>query len=261
MTGMPASQWRRAVVALGVTYHGSFAYLQSALVALVLAPVVPDMLLDLTAVRGRPAAAIRLGGMLLVVAACGLVFVVQSRRYRRKLSLVTSLASNVRQHDVLIIALSLGDTTRYEQVARRAHRLPSIIEILVATVAPQSVILVKSQEVPDTASNATRDSLEADGKQVATIPIQDCEKPEEILDDVQRALNRGPANGATWKLSSVAVDVTGGTKLMSLAMLRLAAELNASCVYVTKKQRGADITPGTQIPYQFDPRKLVEAAP
>jgi CRISPR-associated protein (Cas_Cas02710) len=256
-------KWRRALATLGTTYRGSVVYLQSALVALVLAPVVPDILVDLTAVEGRSAAAVRLGGVLLVVAVCALVFVRQSRRYRRSLSMVSSLASNVRPHDTLIIALSLGMSTRYEQVGARVGRLPSITEILVDRLAPRTVILVRSQDVPDREWRTTRDSLQADGLQVATIMVHNSEKPEEILADVQRALSRGMGDGQAWDLSSVAVDVTGGTKLMSLAMLRLAAELDASCVYVTKRYAHgrAGIAPNSQVPYQFDPRQLVEVVP
>lgn len=85
----PASRggWRRNLTALGTSYRGSLAYLQSALVALLLAPVLPDILVDLTGVEGAATAGVRVGGVALVTVACVAVFAVQNRRHRRDLVL------------------------------------------------------------------------------------------------------------------------------------------------------------------------------
>ncbi|ABW10820.1 hypothetical protein Franean1_1373 [Parafrankia sp. EAN1pec] len=260
----PASRggWRRALVALGTSYRGSQAYLQSALVALLLAPVLPDILIDLTGVEGKATAGVRLGGVALVAAACVAVFAVQNRRHRRDLARIGTLTSNVQPHDTLIIALSLRAGPQYQPRALRTGRLPSILEILVDRITPKTVILLRSPDVPDDAWTQTRDGLTSDGLQTGLLAVPNCEDPVDFVAYVNRALSRGPSGGAVYDLTSVAVDVTGGTKLMSLAMARLAAELDASCVYVTKAFRDADtIEPGTQIPYQFDPRQIVNAGP
>jgi hypothetical protein len=62
------------------------------------------------------------------------------------------------------------------------------------------VCLVRSQDVPDKEWRTTRDSLAADGLQVATIMVHNSEKPEESA--------RGPlaATGAALAAGDISVE-------------------------------------------------------
>jgi CRISPR-associated protein (Cas_Cas02710) len=255
VTTGPGAGRRRPFATIGATYRGSVIYLQSALVALILAPVVPDMLIDLTGVHGRPTAAVRLAGVLLVVIICGLVFTIRSRQYRRTLHRASLAFSNVEPRDTLILVLSPGSASRYEHRDFRVGRLPSVAEILVEKIGPRSVVLLRSPEVDDIDWRTSRDALLAEDRHVTVIAVSNCERPEQFLDEIKNGLPADPSD--SWNPSSAAVDVTAGTKLMSIAMLRLAADLNAVCVYVTSTRDGSGIKPGSQVPYQFEPRSLV----
>lgn|GEM_PF-6861375 len=257
MTPPPGGGTRRPLASLSAAYRGSVIYLESALVALLLAPVLPDILIDLTGVHGRPTAAVRAVGVLIIVVICGLVFTVRSRQYRRTLHRASLASSNVEPRDTLILALSPRSDARYEHRDRRAGRLPSIAELLVEKINPRYVVLLCTPQVDIAHWTASRDNLRDENRTVTVIHVSNHERPEQFLTEIENGLPDGTSD--TWSPASVAVDITGGTKLMSIAMLRLAGDLNAVCVYVTSTHSGTEITPGTQALYQFDPRTLTGA--
>ena len=53
---------------------------------------------------------------------------------------------------------------------------------------------------------------------------------------------------------SICVDVTSGTKTMTLAMMRVAAVLHAECAYVSARFDGANRLPNTQQAHGFSPQ-------
>ena len=106
-----------------------------------------------------------------------------------------------------------------------------------------------------------RSSYDADGRWVrpvpapafVQVPISDAFDPVVAVPECERAVI-----AAVGRLEeapgSVCVDVTGGTKTMTLAMMRVAALLHAECAYVSARFDGANRLPNTQRAHGFSPQ-------
>jgi hypothetical protein len=150
----------------------------------------------------------------------------------------------------------------YRREARRTGDVWEVAELLVEAVRPALVVLVCSDAVDSADIDTTRTEMAADGlREVEVFRVGNGNDAEAVLADLDRRIADYCAAGNRWDGADLAVDVTGGTVPISLALLRVAALAGAVCVYVAKEQRGREIVAGTQRARQFDPRTFAGALP
>ena len=235
--------------------RGLSRHLGSVFTAVLAAPVLPDVAVDLLGVEGAAAALTRVGAVGVVAAASLAVFWAESRMYRKRIRAASARSSQVRQRDTLVLAMS--GSTQLRQPGDQGGR-PTVGEILLDTVRPRRVVLVSA---PGAQSEqwlrTTREVLDHQGIESATFAMRSPDSVEWLLEDLGREIERDRAHGAAWDGSSTLFDLTGGTVPMSLAMLRTAATIGADCVYISSVHDRAGPRPGTQEPRQIDPKILI----
>jgi hypothetical protein len=255
---MPTSRLHQLRDSARAAARGSSRYLQSVVIALVLAPVLPDMAIDVTHTHGWAAALTRLLAVLAVVLLSAIAFLVQNLRYRRRARLTPPVFLGIDHRHTLILPMGLGGgpVPLYRRRADRTGDIHGVGELLVEAVQPTRVILVRSEAVDPAAAETILTALTQDGYETDVFRITNANDVTTVAEDLRRAIDTYRAQGNTWDGNALSIDVTGGTVPMSLALLRVAAQAAAPCVYITKQQRGRDIVAGSQQPRQFDPRLL-----
>ncbi len=235
--------------------RGLSRHLGSVFTAVLAAPVVPDVAVDLLGVEGAAAALTRVGAVGVVALASVIVFAVESRVYRKRIRNVSARSTQVQRRDTLVLALS--GSTQVRQPGERDDR-PTAGEILLDTVRPRRVVLVSA---PGGQSEqwlrTTRAALDQEHVESTTLSMRSPDSVEWLLEDLGREIERDRANGGSWDASSTLFDVTGGTVPMSLALLRMAATVGAECVYISSVHDRTGPRPGTQEPRQIDPKILI----
>ncbi len=232
--------------------RGANAYLRSAFLAVLLAPVLPDIAVDLFGDTASP-------WLLRVLAVVGLfggcvVLFAWTRHLERKLVAANQdpKLHKVERCDVLI--LGLGPRSEFRRLEDRNQSELSVPEYLVQHTHPSKVILVSTPQVA--ALDEIRRNLETERITVHRVTLSDAMDPDEALSEVPRQVTELLENE---KLSDkkINVDVTSGTVVMSLAMVRLALILSAQVVYVWG--RGLEGKPAARQSRSFDPRDVLPA--
>jgi len=238
---------------LDAALSGAGRYLSSVLVAVLLAPVLPDIAVDVFG-GGEPRWRDPLLRGLAVIAVC--VACVGVYRYRRW-RLVRSASASVRSLpacDVLVLPMSASSTFRVPQRQAGDYSVP---EYLVNNTTPSVVVAVATRETSQRLAGLTAALSECDIT-VHSVTIDDPQDPRATVRDIPARVGElieefGLAG------QRICVDVTGGTGAMSLGMLRLAALRAAECVYVSSDFDGTGRVPRTQRGHSFDPTQLFGA--
>ncbi|MEU4376718.1 hypothetical protein [Pseudonocardia alni] len=233
------------------TLAGTREYLGSVLVGVVLAPVLPDVAVDLFGDGTVRDPLLRLGAVAAVLAGCVLLFRWRRARTARRAARSGLTLTNLERRDVLIapIGLRSGYTERDNRTG-----VKTVVEWLVDSSRPDTVIGVCTPQSA-TVLPALRAGLAADGVRLETAELSDVLDPEATVATAQ-ALVVGLVDARGLRERSTYVDITGGTVPMSLAMLRVGAVLGARCTYVSSEFRGGTVVPGTQRASAFDPAAL-----
>ena len=228
-------------------------YLGSVFVAALFVPVLPDI-----AVEGFGDAdsrwrnpALRLAAVVVVVGACVAVEVVRRRIARRRRLRTGYRLGGLGPVDLLVLPLAPGRSSFRAPHRRTGEQ--SVPEVLIDDTRPTMVLGITSPEVPSAEVAALRSGLDAEGVGFVQVPISDAFDPVVAVPECERKVV-----GAVGQLEdapgSICVDVTGGTKTMTLAMMRVAAVLHAECAYVSARFDGANRLPNTQRAHGFSPQ-------
>lgn len=238
-------------------FHGTSRYLQSVVIALVLAPVLPDAAVDATGAEGWASVGVRSASVLVVLAVSAAAFLVQNWRYRKQARLTPAHMGRVDQRDTLVLPVSLRPVPVYRRERERTGAVFEVGDLLVGAVRPKRVVLVCSDAVDRAPVDEAATAMTTDGLEVEIFDVTNANDVETVLADLEHRIRGYRERGNPWDGATLSIDVTGGTVPISIALLRVAALAGAHCVYVAKEQRGRDIVPGSQHPRQFDPRLLV----
>lgn len=234
---------------------GASRYLGSVIVAVLLAPVLPDVFVELFG-GGEQAwvdPVLRLAALAVVLLGCVVVYWVQNRIARRRSAVVLS---GIGQRDVLV--LPVGFTSEYHRRGDRTGER-SVSDWLVDTCRPGVVIAVVSPEVAPIATR-TRAALTADGVVCEVVELPDVADPTSAVPEAERLVS-GLVTSRALGGRPTYVDTTGGNVVMSLAMLRVASVLGVECTYVASRHDGKRIVPGSQVGHAFDPVALFGPTP
>jgi hypothetical protein len=250
MTATLASS--RALVA------GASQYMSSVLVGVLLAPVLPDVAVDLGG-AARPwwtNPALRIGSLLLVLVVCVLAYRAQLAVTRRRALRAGYALSGIGRRDVLVLPIGLrsGYTPRDRRTGEK-----TVIEWLVDSSRPAHVIGVATPQVNDLLPGI-RMGLAADGVRFDSVEIRDAGDPDTAVADAQSlVISMVQSRSLTGR--TCYVDTTGGSVPMSLAMLRVGSLLGAECTYVSSEYKDRALVPGSQKGRAFDPVALLTATP
>lgn len=228
-------------------------YLGSVFVAVLSVPVLPDIAVeafgDADSRWRNPV--LRLGAVLVVVVACVGVEVVRRRIARRRRLRTGYRLGGLGAADLLVLPLAPGRSSFRAPHRRTGEQ--SVPEVLVDATRPAVVLGITSPEMPSTEVAALRAELDAEGVGFVHVSISDAFDPVVAVAECERAVV-----AAVDKLDvapgSICVDVTSGTKTMTLAMMRVAAVLHAECAYVSARFDGANRLPNTQRAHGFRPQ-------
>lgn len=224
-------------------------------VAVLIMPVLPDMFVELWGAQPELRDAwLRLsaiGSALLIILAW---LVTDYCRQKKKARERAEMYDDLGRADVVILPLGNNDT--YTRYAKRARVAARTCEFIIDQTKPRITFLI-SDALPATLATF-EGSLKADGiEEVVVIAIDDVMNPEHLLiaesarmiEIIEPRIKAG---------DKVYVDITGGTAVMSLAMVQLAATLGAECVYVSEEKNAKTGTriKGTNRPHRFHPSLL-----
>jgi CRISPR-associated protein (Cas_Cas02710) len=235
---------------------GSTGYLSSVFVGVILAPIAPDAAVD---VFGDPTSwwldpLLRFGALVLVLVLCVLVYRARvglaARRSRRSPYRLTG----VERHDVLV--LPLGHNSTYQSRSDRT-KPKTVPDWLVDAVAPTLVIAVATPQINSAMIDGLRTQLAADGIDFDHVELRGGGDLALGVPDAEHEI-LAKLKARNLLTTPCAVDVTGGTVPMSIAMLRVASLLGATCTYVfSTEYKDNKPVPGTQVGKSFDPRALL----
>jgi hypothetical protein len=231
--------------------RGANSYLSGAFVAVLLAPVLPDVLVD-TLGHWAPAWLLRIFAILTVFVLCIAVYAWKRRLERKWAAKYQDPGFHrVKRCDVLVVGLS--QDAKYRS-ADKGRNDPAIPEYLVQHTRPSTVVLVSTPEVQRL--NEIQRNMSADGITVYIVPLSDAYDPKKMVPEISRGvLQIIDTKKLTGK--QINVDVTSGTKIMSLAMFHLAQILNGNAVYVWREQENGEPKPGTQQSISFNPQDVL----
>ena len=217
-------------------------YARYAVVALVIIPVTPDVVVDFADGNTESAwARIAVTGVL-IAAIAGLFFAGRRRSARRHAD-VRRRMTKVGWSDILVLPLSLQP--EYRVLGREeAESVPELLIDGADSVHPQTVVLLRSPQIDESAYTTFVSNLSEHrpSLRVEVVSISDVVDPEKVFTEVRQALDELagdsgiPIAEEVAAGKSMAVDLTGATALVSVALARLAHELNAHCVYVSGKR-------------------------
>jgi hypothetical protein len=238
---------RRLVDSYTEVFRGATTYLQSVILAVLLAPVLPDIAVDAFG-DVAPAWLLRILAALGLFVLCCVAYWWSRRTARKRAANAGVKLRRPDPCDVLVLGLSLGKEPHF-----RLNRTgdAKISEHLLDAVKPSTVILIASPAV--NYLDETQRNIESIGKTVHLVQISDAYDPgtvlREIPDKVREILHHH-------KLLSkrIYVDITGGTAVMSVAMLRLALIVKAKAAYVWSDWHDGKRVPDSERSITFDPR-------
>lgn len=230
---------------------GTGPLLGSAFVAVLLAPVLPDLAVDWFS-GTLPDGLLRVIAIVVVLALCVGIFYGRIGLARRRARHHGYQLADLQQRDVLVLPLGF---TNYQRRDARTGRVP-LACWLVDTIRPDIVIGVSNPGISGTEIDRTRTELAADHVRFDYVRLSSAidattavPEAQELLQD---RLGRPDVTGR-----SCYVDVTGGTVVLTIAMLQSAAALGLDCVYVASEfddQR--NLIEGSQTGRSFDPRRF-----
>jgi len=234
---------------------GSTRYLSSVFVAVMLAPVVPDMAVELF---GAPEPlwrdpSLRAAALLLVLVVCIATYRFRVGLARRRARRSGYRLAGIQQRDVLV--LPIGHRSTYQARKARIGAM-SVVNWLVDAAAPGLVLGVASPQISGELLADLHSQLARDGIEFEHVTLRDVGNPETAVADAER-LVIGELEARGLLTASCYVDTTGGNVVMSIAMLRVAALLGVQCTYVSSRYENNQPVPGTQIGNGFDPRNLL----
>jgi hypothetical protein len=232
--------------------------LGSVFVAVLLAPVVPDVAVELFGADSpswrNPAW--RAAALLLVVAVCIGVYVV--RRWLARRREADAPMPELRHYPVLVQPLSLR---RYEYRPRTSERTGDLMipEVNVDAAKPKLVVAVATPQIPLDKLEALRTGLKEDGINFTHVSISD---PDDVREVVPEVVQKVLALLREREVAphDVCFDTTGGNVPMSLAMLRAAGLYGSECCYVSSQQDQYGRAPRFQVSRSFEPNALLGAA-
>jgi hypothetical protein len=235
---------------------GSTDYLKSVFVAVILAPIAPDVAVDLW---GDPASRwrdplLRFIALVLVLVLCVVVYRARVRRANQRSRRSPYRLTGVGQHDVLVLPLGGGSTYQSPGGRTKSKTVP---EWLVDAVRPTLVIAVATPQV-EAMIDEMRTNLGSDGIDFDHVVLSDGGDPELAVPEAEAQV-LAKLKGRNLLTASCVVDVTGGTVPMSIAMLRVASLLGATCTYVSSEYKNNGPVPGSQVGRSFAPRALLAA--
>ena len=229
------------------------AYLGSVFVAVLSVPVLPDIAVEVFGdadSRWRNPV-LRVAAVLVVVVACVAIEVVRRRIARRRRLRTGYRLGNLSLADLLVLPLSPGRSSFRPPDRQTGEQ--SVAEKLIDETRPAMVLGITSPEVSSAEVAALRAGLDAEGVGFVQVHISDAFDPMVAVPECERAVI-----AAVGRLEeapeSICVDVTSGTKTMTLAMMRVAALLHAECAYVSARFDGANRLPNTQRAHGFSPQ-------
>lgn len=245
---------RRAGKHVAGALVGGSRYIDSVLVAVLLAPILPDILLDFF---GAPSPrwrnpALRGTALLVVIAAC--VGVYLTRRWYANRREIGAPISDMGHYAVLVQPLS---PNRYNYRPRNTGRTGDLTvpEVIVDNARPRLVVAVATPQILPASVDELKISLAKDDVDFEVVSISEPNDVKQVVPDVtQRVLSK--LRERNIEPGDVCFDTTGGNVPMSLAMLRAAALYGSDCCYVSSQMDRDGRTPRTQWPQSFDPTDL-----
>lgn len=240
---------------LGTPLSRATQYLGSVFVAVLLAPVLPDIMVELfgTDSLSWRNSVLRAGAVALVIMTC--VGVDQFRRWRARRSEVRAPMPELRHYPVLVQPLSLN---RYEYRPRASERPGDLTtpEVNVDAAKPTLVVAVATPQISLERLEALRTGLKEDGIEFAHVSISDPDDARKVVPEMtQRVL--ALLREHKIEASNVCFDTTGGNVPMSLAMLRAAALYGSECCCVSSQQDQYGRAPRSQVSRSFEPSSLL----
>lgn len=243
---------RRARKWLTGTLVGASRYLESVFVAVLLAPVLPEIAVD---VLGRvfPHWLLRCAAVLTVLLLCMLVHYAR-RCYARRRQREAPMPK-MGHYKVLVQPMS-PSYTYYSRDKR--ERDPAVPEVTVDAARPRLVIAVVSREYQTDKQQQMRRGLAADDVEVEIVEISNVNEVDQAVREASQKV-LALLRERKVKPEQVCFDTTGGTVPMSFAMLRAAALYGSDCCYVSSKYIQGERQPYTQCARSFNPVELVPA--
>ncbi|MGH8918124.1 MAG: hypothetical protein ACRD0H_07275, partial [Actinomycetes bacterium] len=251
------SRLRRAGRWSAGTLSRASRYLGSVFVAVLLAPVLPDVAVEFF---GAPSPSwrnpvLRGAAVLGVIVAC--VGVDQIRRWHARRREADSPISQLGHYPVLVQPLS---PKQYDYRPRDTGRTGDLTvpEVNVDAARPRLVIAVATPQVPAASVDELRAGLAADGVDFDVVSISDPGDVKQVVPEVPQ-LVLAKLREHEVDPGKVCFDTTGGNIPVSLAMLRAAALYGSDCCYVSSRMDRDGRAPRTQSPRSFDPAALFGA--
>ena len=239
-------------------FAGTSRYMGSVAVGVLLAPVLPDIAVELFGDRFGTGwnPLLRVGAMVVVVGICAGAYQAQLHLATRRARRGGYVLSDIEERDVLV--LPVGYTSGYSSVRRRTGA-KTIQEWLIDTCRPNVVILVGTAQVAAQVA-AIRAGLAEDPPACFVVELSDGTDPKKAVREAQN-LVIALMEAESLLGRSTYVDTTGGSVPMSIAMLRLGALLGTQCTYIASDFKDKQIVPGTQRGRAFLPAELFAVDP
>jgi len=183
------------------------------------------------------------------------VYRLQLARAARRAARVGLELEGMEHREMLV--MPVGHRSGYTARGVRTRQRTST-EWLVDSCRPQVVVAVGTPQVA-AMRQALHDGLDTDGVALEWLELADGGAPEIAVAEAQ-TLVVDLLDRREWRHRPSYVDTTGGTVAMSFAMLRVAAVVNTTCIYVASEIRNREIVPGSQRARVFDPILLTPGA-
>jgi hypothetical protein len=204
-------------------------YVKAAIFAVILIPITPDIATDIAA-GDITAAMLRIGIVVLLIAlAVALLWTSRRRSGPRQLAARAKMTGLDTCHTLI---LPLSRVPEYRHSGReQAESVPELLIDGHGALHPRNIVLVRSPQIDEADFVKFTDNLAQGHPQirVITAAVTDVNDPNKVFDQVKGALD----DIVLGQPDDIAIDLTGGTALMSLGLAKLAHELNARCVYIS----------------------------
>jgi len=229
-------------------------YLKSVFVAVLLAPVLPDIFVEFfggSSPQWRNPA-LRATAIIVVVLIC--ISVYQAQRWNARRREKDAPMPEMGPYPVLVQPLS---PNRYGYRPRDHGRTGdrTVPEVNVDAAAPRLVIAVASPQITHESRSELRTGLAADDVKLDVVDISEPDDVKKVVPDVtQKVLAKLREHQID--PGDVCFDTTGGNVPISLAMLRAAAVYGSDCCYVSSRLDRDGRAPYSQLARSFDPVAL-----
>lgn len=229
------------------------------IVAVLLTPVFPDMFVSwFGSEPSRQDFWVRGASLVVLLAILLLIYGAWVWRESRRNKPSRLFAEGIEECSVLVLPMGFHST--YSQKSDRTYA-NTIPEWVIDATEPKKVFLVATPEVRARVDlREIHESLRADGIDAVIVAIDGGKEPgrvvgeciEKLVPIVQAALRRD---------ERCYIDTTGGTVPLSMAMLRLAAEIEHECIYVSANfdPTSRTVINGSQKGHRFYPNAITKA--